>query len=137
MGTTFKHKRAIEDGASPPEYVGLELRRKAAVGEEGTFEVPEDIDDYEATVERFVDHGHELLDDVDDEQEDDDDSGDDQDPEDETAVQASDYSEDDLVAMGRNELRSIASQYDDINGNASEDKLREELILKLREEADE
>ena len=91
------------------------------IDDEGIFEVPADVmtDDLR---ERIESAGHTPVDVPDDE---------------ETAaepVTASEFDEDELVAMGRNELRSIAAHYDDINGNASGDKLTEDLIAKRRDE---
>jgi len=50
---------------------------------------------------------------------------------------SSQITEQDLVEMDRDGLRSIAAQYDHINGNASGDELTEELIKQRREEVSE
>lgn len=42
--------------------------------------------------------------------------------------------EDDIVGMDYDSLRSIASDMDDVDGRMSKDKIQEELILKVRDE---
>lgn len=42
------------------------------------------------------------------------------------------FSEEDIVNMNYNNMQGLASQFDDINGNAKGDIIEEELIKKLR-----
>lgn len=121
------------DGEAAPGAVSLTpVRDDAAVDDSGVFAVDEDREDFDAVHEALVDAGHEPLDDSADGDGGDSDAGESADGSD--APQASDFTETELVEMDRPELRPIAAQYDDIDGNASGDKLTEELIKKLREE---
>ncbi len=124
----FKHARADADGRSPPEFVGLSRRREAAVADSGEFTVPDDLDGYDAVVERFIAAGHEPLGDTGD------DGADGADADGPPPAVA--FTESELVAMDRNGLRALAAQYEHINGNASGDKLTEELIAQRRREGD-
>jgi hypothetical protein len=123
----FKHR----DGERATGAISLSpVRDSVPIDEDGHFEVDPDRDDYDDVVKRLEEAGHDRLEDDDGDRED----SADQDNADEEHPQASDYTEEDLVEMGRDGLRSIASHYEDINGNASGDKLTEELITKRREE---
>ena len=118
----FRHRDADR---RPPNTISIgPVRDKASVDDDGMFAVDPGRDDYEAVVERLVAAGHDLV------GEGERDTG----ANESDAARASDHSEDELVAMGRNELRTIATHYDDVNGNASADKLTEELIAKRRAE---
>jgi len=139
------------DGEAGTGAVSLTaVRDKARVDSDGTFTVDEDRDDFEDVHESLVNAGHQPIDDAGDDVDDEGasvDTGTDEDVETETETdgeveaeadtrRASDYSETELVEMGRNELRAIAAGYDDVDGNASADALTEALIEKRREEVD-
>lgn len=104
--------------------------------EDGVFECDPDADVHE----RLVDLGHTPLegDDPPDEPvEEGDAEADDGDGEAaEEVPPAGAYTEDQLVAMSYDEKRTLASQYDHIDGRSSGDKLTEELIKQRREEVD-
>jgi len=133
---TFKHR----DGERATGAISLSaVRDSVPIDEDGHFEVDADRDDYDDVVDRLEDAGHERLEDDDGDQEDSADQDDvdgeaDEGDTEEEHPQASNYTEQELVEMGRDGLRSTASHYEDINGNASGDKLTEELIKKRREE---
>jgi len=137
----YKHR----DGASATGAVSLSpIRDNARVDAEGVFEVDGEREDFDEVHERLFEAGHEPLDE--DQSEDDaDQDGDDTDDESDLdegeaagrAVEASDFTEEELVEMGRQDLRSIAAHYDDdVDGNASEAELTEALIKKRREETE-
>lgn len=99
---------------------------------DGVFEA----DTSPAAHERLVDLGHEPLDDQEDTDDDAEAEETSDEPDEQDTLSLADVSEADLVEMDRNDLRALASEYDDINGNASADKLTEELIAKRRDELD-
>jgi len=130
------------DGEAAPGAVSLSpVRDNAPVDADGVFEVDEEREDFDDVHERLVEAGHTPIDGSSDADGVDEDAAEadnsaQEDQEDLLELQASDYTEEDLVEMSRDELRPIAAQYDDINGNASGDKLTEDLIAKRREEVD-
>jgi len=126
------------DGEAAPGAVSLSpVRDNAPVDADGVFEVDEEREDFDDVHERLVEAGHAPIDNTSDANAADEADGSAQDDqEDGFELQASDYTEEELVEMGRDELRSIAAQYDEINGNASGDKLTEDLIAIRREEVD-
>jgi len=135
------------DGASATGAVSLSpVRDNARVDAEGVFEVDGEREDFDEVHERLFEAGHEPLDE-DQSEEDGNQNGDDADAESDLdedkdeaagrAVAASDFTEEELVEMGRQDLRSIAAHYDDdVDGNASEAELTEALIKKRREETE-
>ena len=134
----FEHR----DGGDGTGAVSLSpVRDNAPVDADGVFEVDEGREDFDDVHERLVEAGHTPIDGSSDADGADEDAAEADDSaqeaqEDLVELAVSDYTEEDLVEMGRDELRSIAAQYDDINGNASGDKLTEDLIAKRREEVD-
>jgi len=140
----YKHR----DGETATGAVTLTpVRDNAAVDENGVFEVDEDREDFDEVHERLIDAGHEPLEGGEDESEaatngsendgdDENEKADGEEEEDAEVLQASDFTETELVEMDRQDLRSIAAHYDDINGNASAEKLTEKLIQKRREETE-
>ena len=130
------------DGEAAPGAVSLSpVRDNVPVDADGVFEVDEGREDVDDVHDRLVEAGHAPIDDTSDADGADEDAAESsasaqEDQEDLVELAASNYTEEALVEMGRDELRSIAAQYDDINGNASGDKLTEDLIAKRREEVD-
>lgn len=135
------------DGEEAHAFSLTAVRDTVRPDADGVFAVDEDRPDFDEVHARLVEEGHEPLD-ADDGDEDaaeaedgtGDESGDDQDGAGDDAegdpLRASDWTETELVEMGRQELRSIAAHYDDVDGNGSADALTEDLIAKRREEAD-
>lgn len=121
------------------------VRDHAKIDGDDLFEVDASRDDIDDVVERLEDAGHERVEECTCGPEEACDKcggsaagqRDDSEAEDDEAPRAADFTEEELVAMDRNELRSIAGRYDHINGNASGDKLTEELIAQGREEVEE
>lgn len=147
----YRHR----DGAEGHTLSLTAVRDKARPGPDGVFEVDEDRPDFVEIHAMLVDEGHEPLEDdsADADNADDDgepaEDGADQDTEDvdvdvdaddEADVdqpRASDYSEDELVAMDWGPMQSLAAQYDDIPGSGiSADRMTELLIEQRREEVD-
>lgn len=124
------------DGEDAPARITYGLRDKAEI-EDGVFTVDDDRDDLEELIDRLTEAGHEPLDDAGD-QEDVSDEGDDTDEDNDVDVPSvSEYSEQQLVEdLDYREKQALAGQYDDINGNASDEKLTEELIKQRRKEVD-
>jgi hypothetical protein len=105
-----------------PRGFGVERWWSTEPDENGIVEVPQDHEKYDAIVERCKEL--DRLEAVDPEGE----GSEDAPPE----PDMSEYDEDDIVGMGYREMQSLASRFDDIKGNASEGKLEEELIMKVR-----
>ncbi|MCU4743470.1 hypothetical protein [Natronoglomus mannanivorans] len=135
------------DGELAPRRKSLNDGRQVFV-EDGVFEVDPCSD---ALRDRLVEAGHEPLEESpadtavkDDVQKDDadadadtDDADEDDEEEEEKLPTAGDYDEETLVnGLDYNEKQELASQYDHIAGNASAEKLTEELIKQRREEVD-
>lgn len=127
------------DGEAAAGAISLTpVRDTVPIDEDGVFEVDESRDDFDDVHERLVEAGHEPLEDgvqeagtdAGDGDADTDQNGDGGPP------PASEFSETEIVEMGRQELRSIAAQYGDVDGNASGDKLTQDLIEKHREETE-
>lgn len=121
----FEHRA----GEGAPSAISLSaVRDKAAIDGDGVFEVDDSRDDFHEVYESLVAAGHEPLEEPAD--------GADTDERPEDPLQASDFTEEELVKMDRNDLRAIAAEYDDIDGNASTDALTEALIKQCRAETE-
>jgi len=105
---------------SYPIWWGYERSFKTEI-DDGQFTVPEDHEDFEAIVTRAEDEGHTRVD------TDTDDDTDDTNP-------LEGYTEEDIVNMDGNAVKSLASSFDDLDGRKAADPLREKLIMKLRTE---
>lgn len=117
-----------EESENYPATMGVERWFRSEVDPEtGIFEVPEDHPQQEAIESRLKELGHEPVDSPTESEEDNtDDPQEDPDP-------LAGVSEDDLVELNGNEIKSLASDFDDLDGRKSADELLEKLILKLRE----
>jgi hypothetical protein len=85
---------------------------------DGQFTVPERYENDETVQAWLKEHGHAPV-------------GSDAEEE-STDGPLTGLSEDDIVGMDYDTLRSIASDLDDVDGRMSKDKIQEELILKVR-----
>ena len=116
-------------GEGAPSAISLSaVRDKAAIDNDGVFEVDESRADFVEIYESLVAAGHEPF------EEPPADSADT--TADDDLLKASDFSEEELVGMGYNDLRAIAAEYDDIDGNDSQDALLEALIKQRRKETE-
>jgi hypothetical protein len=131
----FEHR----DGADAPPLISLGPVRDKAEIVDGEFKVDDDRDDLDDVVERLTAAGHTPIDAEDraDSEQSPDSDADANSDTDEGPPPASAFSEDTLVELGYDDLRAIATQYDHINGNASQDSLVEALIEQRRDEVDE
>lgn len=103
------------------------VRDDAPIDDDGTFAVDEGREDFAEVHERLLDAGHEPLEG----------DGGAQDGGVETAreLALSELTEQAIVEeLDYDELQSIATQFDDVDGSASTEALQEALIEKLREE---
>lgn len=122
------------DGERAASAISLGPVRDTVKVEAGTFEVDDNRDDFDDVVERLIEAGHTPIS-ADTGTDGQDGDGDEAEAEAEVPP-ASAYSETELVEMDYRELQSIATQYDEINGNASSDELTEALIKQRREEVE-
>ena len=102
-----------------PARMGVERWFSAEVDPEtGTFSVPEDHDRFDEIQARLEELGHTPVNaDTDD------------------TYPLEGLTEDDIVGMGYDALRSLASDCDDVDGRMSKEKIQEALILKVRGDA--
>ena len=106
----FKHPK----GTDSPQITGIRGVFRAKPDENGVFEV----DGRKVDLETMEAHGYEPLEET----------GDSQTPD------LSAYSEEDIVTMSYRELQSIASDFEDIAGNAPKGEIEEALITRLRDD---
>ena len=116
----MKFVYAVGSDGSSPRSISYASRKKATIQEDGTFEVPEDTDNFEAIKARLIELGHKPVDA--------------EEPEAPEEPDLTQFSEEDLVTMDYRELQSIASGFEDIQGNWPSGKLEEALIMRRREQ---
>lgn len=114
----------------PPARTGVHPHFSTPVDPDGTFELPDDHPQFEAVKETLVEQGHTPVDSTD--------------PESETPVEPQSESEtaepnldnlteEAIVRMEPQEVRSMAAEFDDLDGRRSAGELEEKLIEKVRE----
>ena len=108
-------------GEDSPKYTGIRGVFRTEVDADGTFDVEG------VPVDVLRENGYEPVElPTENDEDDTDGSQEESDP-------LEGLSEDDLVEMNGNEIKSLASDFDDLDGRKSADELLEQLILKLRE----
>lgn len=98
-------------GTDSPQITGIRGVFRSEVDEDGYFEVGDSV-----SVETLREHGYILVEEQSESEEPD----------------LSGFTEEDIVTMGYRGLQQIASDFEDIKGNASEGEIEEALINKLR-----
>ena len=115
----MKFVYAVGSDGSSPRSISYASRKKAIIQDDGTFEVPEDTDNFEAIKARLIELGHEPVD------------AEEPEPEEPDLTQ---FSEEDLVTMDYRELQSLGANFEDISGNWASGKLEEALIMRRRDQ---
>ena len=110
----FEHR----DGTDSAATMSFGIRDEVPI-ENGTFEVS---DERTELIERLIELGHTPQGESE--------------PEEEEKAEGdlTQFTEEDLVTASYDQLRSLATQFEDIDGRWGKDKLEEELILKRREQ---
>jgi len=105
----------------PPARTGVHPHFSTPVDpEDGTFELPDDHPQFEAVKKTLVEQGHEPVEEAESESE--------------TAEPNLDnLTEEAIVRMEPQEIRSMAAEFDDLDGRKSAGELEEKLIEKVRE----
>jgi len=135
----FRHR----DGEGSANAISLgPVRDKAAVDADGIFAIDDDRPDAGAVAKRLLEAGHEPLEELPEdfegeyEDEDEDSEQDGGNDGDEGSVPTAGLLTETEIAkeLSYAEKQAVAKQYDHIAGNASDDKLTEELIKQSRME---
>jgi hypothetical protein len=137
----FRHR----DGERSANAISLgPVRDRAAVDADGIFAIDDDRPDAGAVAKRLLEAGHEPLEELPEDFEGEyEDEGEEEDSEqdggndgDEGSVPMAGLLTETEIAKGLSyaEKQAVAKQYDHIAGNASDDKLTEELIKQSRME---
>ena len=114
----FRHAR----GNDSPAITGVHPHFRSEVSDDGTFEVPDRV--LPDVRDKLMELGHEPV------------EAESPEPKAPEEPDLTQFSEEDLVTMDYRELQSIASGFEDIQGNWPSGKLEEALIVKHREQVD-
>ena len=111
----------------PPARTGVHPHFSTPVDPDGTFELPDDHPQFEEVKETLVEQGHTAVTPQTQDAEE-------QDGESETEEPNLDnLTEEAIVRMEPQEVRSMAAEFDDLDGRKSAGELEEKLIEKVRE----